>query len=683
MATTSINGDPAVRFASAVAARPAPILATDVAGVERFSIPADEPASASSPMPASLASPVSDLIRLGTTTIPSSPSSPSSKGDFAGPAAQVQRPAFLGPVLVDAGGVVSAEAARQEQNPGSAWTGDVDQTRSLRAGRDEDQATPSNEAGVGSFTWLPQQPVMGAAMSIAGGAREQQVASDQAGIRNPSAGLTDAAPLPGLSMRRHAPSLPPLAEGGGSQVALSPQEPVRAFVSATKGSEMQATLSRQGGDQAMSGPLGGTDATPSFSQQPAREAFVTMADGAGPSPALTVEPGRESPGTAEAAGTPSGPTLQQTTQATLPMPPSGGISPVKDRQEQISAGLTGQASLTIAGNGGLSAAPPQAGKALSPSMAEQSAVPAPAQAIASAAVAAEPVATTGEWNDEAALPADGVVADPAATAMSALVPPELLAPPPPANAPAMRIQAGAASSANAGAIVSLGTGSSQAAAGRPVALPASGTDRAAASQRETSSAKAFDELAPGSTVTPDDLAPAPTAPFSPVPAAHISAPAPEPAGALPQAQTAPVPLGAVPMTIGLRSLAGSNRFEISLDPKDLGRIDVNLDIDKESGTVTAHLTVDRPETLALLQRDVGNLQQALSQAGFDAGEAAINLSLRSDTGSDGGNGAERDGGGAREGRSGTPDSDLKDPRLSNDAVPLRMLRGLGGFDIRI
>ncbi|CAA2104313.1 hypothetical protein MBUL_02644 [Methylobacterium bullatum] len=365
------------------------------------------------------------------------------------------------------------------------------------------------------------------------------------------------------------------------------------------------------------------------------------------------------------------------------MPRSGGISPVKDRQEQVSASLPGQASLPIAGNGGLSDAPPQAGNALPPAMAGQSAVPAPVQAIASAAVAAESVATTGDRNDDAAVPADGAVADPSATAMSALAPPELLAPPPPANAPAMAILAGAARSPNASAIVSSGAGSSQAAAGRPVALPASGTDRAAASERETSSAKALDELAPGSTATPDELASAPTAPFSPVPAAHLPAPVPEPAGALPQAQAVPVPLGAVPMTIGLRSLAGSNRFEISLDPKDLGRIDVNLDIDKDSGTVTAHLTVDRPETLALLQRDVGNLQQALSQAGFDAGEAAINLSLRSDTGSDGGNGAERDGGSGRDGRSGTPGSDLKDPRLSNDAVPLRMLRGLGGIDIRI
>ncbi|MFC6740326.1 flagellar hook-length control protein FliK [Methylobacterium tardum] len=58
-------------------------------------------------------------------------------------------------------------------------------------------------------------------------------------------------------------------------------------------------------------------------------------------------------------------------------------------------------------------------------------------------------------------------------------------------------------------------------------------------------------------------------------------------------------------------------FQIRLDPVELGRIDVKLEIDKARGTVTTHLVVDRPETLAMLQRDAGQLQQALSQAGLD------------------------------------------------------------------
>ncbi|NEU12174.1 flagellar hook-length control protein FliK [Methylobacterium sp. BTF04] len=176
-----------------------------------------------------------------------------------------------------------------------------------------------------------------------------------------------------------------------------------------------------------------------------------------------------------------------------------------------------------------------------------------------------------------------------------------------------------------------------------------------------------------------------TAPFASATGGAAKAEAPTTTqAASAQASSAPaVPLGAVPMTIGLRSLAGSNHFEIRLDPKELGRIDVNLDIDKEQGTVKAHLVVDRPETLALLQRDAGSLQQALSQAGLDAAaDGSINLSLRSDTQSNGqGSEGRRSESQNRGGGSGF--SDPADPRLSPDTAPLLTLRGLGGIDIRI
>jgi flagellar hook-length control protein FliK len=575
---------------------------------------------------------------MGATTIPSSPS----KGDAAGLTAYSQRTAYRGPVLIDAGGVVAAEAALQEQDPVSGQIGDVGETRPLRTRKDDDQATLPNEAGLGGLPWLPQQQAIGSAMPVSDGAPAPQVSSSQEGDRGSSASPVDAAPLSGLPVQGNASAFSSSAEGGASQVAPSHPDQGRAIASATKGTDMQPTLPRQGGDSLMVGAQGGATASPGLPRQ---------------------------------AG-----------KAGLPMALSAGASPAQIRHEQVPVALSGQSSVPLAGNGGLPAAPPHAGNALPPSTVGQNAATASAQVIASSAVAADPVTATEERSDDKSVPADGTVASPTAAAISALAPPELLAPPPPADAPAMAVQAGLAPSPNASVVVLPGTGPSQAAAGRSAS--ASGADRPASSQRETVSVEAFDELASGSTATSDDLAsadlaPVPAAPFGPLPAVHIHAPAPEPAGALPQPQAAPVPLGAVPMTIGLRSLAGSNRFEISLDPKDLGRIDVNLDIDKDSGTVTAHLTVDRPETLALLQRDVGTLQQALSQAGFDAGEAAINLSLRSDTGSNGGSGAERDGGGGREGRPGTPGSDLKDPRLSHDAVPLRMLSGLGGIDIRI
>lgn len=147
--------------------------------------------------------------------------------------------------------------------------------------------------------------------------------------------------------------------------------------------------------------------------------------------------------------------------------------------------------------------------------------------------------------------------------------------------------------------------------------------------------------------------------------------------------TAPVPLGAVPMTIGLRALGDSNRFEIRLDPKELGRIDVSIDIDKGSGTVGARLVVDRPETLALLQRDASSLQQALSQTGLDA-SAGISLSLRGD-GTGQGNGNAFGTHGQQQGGDQTdrPGRQAGTDQPSIDLIPLRSLTGLGRVDIRI
>ncbi|WFT78644.1 flagellar hook-length control protein FliK [Methylobacterium sp. CB376] len=132
------------------------------------------------------------------------------------------------------------------------------------------------------------------------------------------------------------------------------------------------------------------------------------------------------------------------------------------------------------------------------------------------------------------------------------------------------------------------------------------------------------------------------------------------------------------MTIGLRSLAGMNQFEIRLDPAELGRIEVRLDLDRERGSVRAHLTVERPETLALLQRDAGSLQQALAQAGFSAADAVLSFSLQDGSGGQGQPG--------REGRSPDPGRGALDGSVSeSDPIPLAPVRRGGrlGLDIRI
>lgn len=74
---------------------------------------------------------------------------------------------------------------------------------------------------------------------------------------------------------------------------------------------------------------------------------------------------------------------------------------------------------------------------------------------------------------------------------------------------------------------------------------------------------------------------------------------------------------------------GVSRFEVRLDPPELGRIDVRLDMNAD-GRVAASLTVDRPETLDLLQRDSRLLQKALEEAGVSIDDGAMNFSLRDD-----------------------------------------------------
>lgn len=100
------------------------------------------------------------------------------------------------------------------------------------------------------------------------------------------------------------------------------------------------------------------------------------------------------------------------------------------------------------------------------------------------------------------------------------------------------------------------------------------------------------------------------------------------AQANPQAQqAAAVPLAGLAVEIAAQSRAGKNRFEIRLDPPELGRIDVRLDVDRE-GNVTSRLVVERAETLDLLRRDAHALERALNQAGLKTADNALQFSLR-------------------------------------------------------
>ncbi len=93
------------------------------------------------------------------------------------------------------------------------------------------------------------------------------------------------------------------------------------------------------------------------------------------------------------------------------------------------------------------------------------------------------------------------------------------------------------------------------------------------------------------------------------------------------AQGPALPQDRIALAIVRQLEAGVSRFEIRLDPPELGRIDVKMSL-RADGHVSAQLTADRPDTLELLQRDARVLQRALSDAGLTMDSGSLSFGLR-------------------------------------------------------
>jgi flagellar hook-length control protein FliK len=161
----------------------------------------------------------------------------------------------------------------------------------------------------------------------------------------------------------------------------------------------------------------------------------------------------------------------------------------------------------------------------------------------------------------------------------------------------------------------------------------------------------------------------PSASTAPAAAAQLTATA---------ATSAAVPLSGLAMEIAASANSGKTRFEIRLDPAELGRIDVRIDIDRH-GQMTSHLIVERPETLSMLRQDANQLQRALDNAGLSTGNSGLQFSLR-----------DQSSQGQNDGNQSNPNAH----RLvvsEEDSVPAavagrsygRMLGSSGGVDIRV
>ena len=151
----------------------------------------------------------------------------------------------------------------------------------------------------------------------------------------------------------------------------------------------------------------------------------------------------------------------------------------------------------------------------------------------------------------------------------------------------------------------------------------------AAAPRAVSSETRPDTPAPqAATPSPSVPANAPIMPFGLALSSSLTATLPHAALRV-DTPDVPVPLAGVAVEIVARAQDGLKRFDIRLDPPELGRIDVRLDVD-HGGKVTSRLIVERAETLDLLRRDAPQLERALQQAGLNT-EGGMQFSLRDQT----------------------------------------------------
>ncbi len=69
------------------------------------------------------------------------------------------------------------------------------------------------------------------------------------------------------------------------------------------------------------------------------------------------------------------------------------------------------------------------------------------------------------------------------------------------------------------------------------------------------------------------------------------------------------------------------RMSFQLTPADLGRLEVKMKFSKE-GAMKAHLSAERPETLAMLQKDSSHLEKILQKSGLNIDENSLTFDLQ-------------------------------------------------------
>ncbi len=107
--------------------------------------------------------------------------------------------------------------------------------------------------------------------------------------------------------------------------------------------------------------------------------------------------------------------------------------------------------------------------------------------------------------------------------------------------------------------------------------------------------------------------------------APAAARAPQPSSQLEQKEI----LDQISVQINKAAANGNDTIKVNLKPVELGRIEIKLEMGN-NGQVTATVTADNPNTLAMLQKNSADLSKSLSDAGLQANAGSLNFNLRGD-----------------------------------------------------
>ena len=96
-----------------------------------------------------------------------------------------------------------------------------------------------------------------------------------------------------------------------------------------------------------------------------------------------------------------------------------------------------------------------------------------------------------------------------------------------------------------------------------------------------------------------------------------------------RARMVQMPAKELALEIAKQASNGKSKFEIRINPPELGRVEVKLEV-SETGRVTAQLFAEKSDTLDLLQKDRSTLEKALAETGLDFDRDGLDFQMRQD-----------------------------------------------------